>query len=148
MGNLEDHIKQTEQQIDKTVKRIKKDVKALQSLVISQSLSYDILKEQYRTKTYNIASVIMDQQPCVIKKRHNMYCKLRNRAVADKSFMEDLEIIQPPIRNKSSNKPTIKSNNNVLKVAEMTSKLRNSKVSNGEKVIIREMLSKMIQELE
>lgn len=147
--NLEDHIKHTELQISKTRRKILNAIGVLQSLIYSQAYNYDILKETFKGKTYSIAGVILNEQPCIVKKRHQIYNSLRKRNVVDKAFCEDLDIIIKPLRKKSKSKPVLKFNNNALRVAEMNSKIRStSMMTSSERTILKDLIKEISEELE
>lgn len=151
MNELEEFLKTTQTKIDNLSKKISKDVVTLQNLVNQQVLNYNIIKEQYGSKTYHVASVLMGETANDIKTKHQCYSNLRNRKVIDKTFCEHLGIIHKPMPNKKNIKRKSKPASTVMSVANMNSKLRQlnetDNLSDNERDIMRHLLTKMAEEL-
>lgn len=138
---------------DKSIKKksalVKTTLNQLQSLVNEQSINIDLLKENMKSKTPSKLSEILKNTPNDANSLYKTYKNLKYRNCIDKTFLENLDILDKPVL-KAHKKNKI-NNSSLLEIGSLCGKIRNlnetRKITDQERQIMKQMLNQLEKEL-
>jgi len=141
-------IRKNQNDITRKITLIKEHISKLLSVVESQKVSMDMLRESNQDFNTDLANAV-DMEIVDARDIYRQYCQLVSRNTLDRRTLEGLTIL-PKVVRKNPVKRVIKNRNNLMVVGDLVSNVRKMseqrEIGKIDKEIISSMLTNLLTE--